>query len=119
MNGISDNLSFRDAPTLPVQNPMSPQNLVNLISLDMGVPLQDRMDLIDRVRNEPSFIRKMMYGSLGATIAFSVAHYMALSRPAQILLAIAGFGIGRLFMESGDRQSVLRYNDRLKAYKVT
>lgn len=51
-----------------------------------------------------------------------IANYMKLSKPAQALLVVAGFGLGRVLWEHSQgksgKQKFVEFNNRIKAYEI-
>ena len=65
-------------------------------------------------------IASFLSGTAGSALAVVIAKYARLSRTAQTILGLAGFGAGKLLynaLHKEGRQSS-QYDDKLKVYKV-
>lgn len=69
--------------------------------------------------HEPSFLEKNKEGIVGAGLGLAISKFLKLSRKSQILLTLAGFGIGKYILaEARNRDKFVTYNDRLKVYEI-
>jgi hypothetical protein len=60
-----------------------------------------------------------MHGTAGAAIAFAFSKYLKLSKPAQVLLSLAGFGIGKYLLdETRKHDKFLQYDPKHKVYNL-
>lgn len=91
--------------------------LVQLVSEDHGLSPDQKMTLISKL-NDPTFSQKLLHGATGAAIAFGISKYLNLSNPTQILLSLAGFGIGRMLWDHVDNNKYLTYNKERGSYSV-
>ncbi len=101
----------------PSQNPH--QDLLMALRADPSLSAHERQQ-VEQMVSQPDFITKLMYGAFGASLAYIVSKYLKLSKTAQILLAVAGFGIGRLLLDASNKHSdkFSQYNNRIKLYEV-
>jgi hypothetical protein len=100
---------------------------MNVIALRQAVQAdrflnhQQRLQVMDKIKQFPS-TTKNQSGIVGGGIGVAIARYLALSKPAQAMLAVAGFGIGRVLWDHyyGEKnaQRFTQFNDRIKAYEI-
>ncbi len=60
----------------------------------------DERSSLEVLFKDDKFFDKLMQGAMGASVAYAVAKFLKLSRPTQIILTTAGFGLGRLLASS-------------------
>jgi hypothetical protein len=77
--------------------PTSP-DLHNLLLKDPSLDEGERTQLAEHLK-DPKFFDKLMEGAMGASLAYATARFLKLSRPIQIMLTVAGFGLGRLIAD--------------------
>jgi hypothetical protein len=98
---------------------MNINDLVSAIKADPTLDDTDKKHVIAMV-SEHDFITKLMYGAFGASLSYIVAKYLGLSKTAQVLLAIAGYGVGRLLLDASKHKDnrFVQYNDKIKLYEI-
>ena len=85
---------------------------------DPGLTSEEKSYLSDAELRKD--IASFLSGAVGSAIAIVIAKYSRLSKPAQTILGLAGFGAGKLLynaLHKEGRQSS-QYDDKLKVYKV-
>lgn len=99
-------------------NSITKQQLIQLIQQDQGVTPEEKAELINKLENDELF-EHLMHGAAGAGIGYIIAKYLKLSKEAQFLLSIAGFGIGRYILDkSKNDDRFLQYDSKLKVYNI-
>lgn len=95
------------------------QHLLAALRADPSLNPQERKQ-VEHMVSQPDFTTKLMYGAFGASLAYIVAKYLKLSKSAQILLAIAGFGIGRLLLDASQKHKdkFVQYDNKIKQYEI-
>lgn len=75
---------------------------------------------VNTVLEDKDAKRKILYGFYGAGLAYLISRYLSLTPPSQILLSAAGFGLGRLLVDStGEpKNDFARYNTKLRQYEI-
>ena len=72
--------------------------LQRCIQADRDLKDQEKAELLTRL-NEQDFLKLTAFGGLGAALGVMVARYLKLSRTTQVLLGLAGFGLGRVLYD--------------------
>lgn len=97
------------------------RQLVPAIRADRSITEEQRQDLLS-VFSNPAEVNRLLAGTGTASYAVLIARYLNMGKTAQILMGLAGFGIGRVLADwmqkPNDQSRVLRYNEKLKAYNV-
>jgi len=75
---------------------------------------------IHALLSQPDFLSKLMHGMFGASLVYLLTEYLKLGKTAQILLSIAGFGVGRLLLDVHEKKKTdfANYNEKLKVYEI-
>ena len=71
------------------------EKIIKYMLMDPHLSSTERQAL-EMVSHQPSFMNQILGGVTGGALALAVAKYMKLNKSTQALLAIAGFGIGKL-----------------------
>lgn len=93
--------------------------LVKAIQSDSGLKQEEKQAVIDKL-HDSAYVNKMTASLAGGSIGLLVAKYLKLSKTAKVLLALAGFGIGRALWGSihDDTKKFQEYNNKLKVYEI-
>lgn len=92
--------------------------VLTLISRDPTLTGGEKQDII-HLLSQPNEFEKMLAGTKGAALAFLISKYLKLTPQAQVLLSIAGFGLGSYFKsKASDKRQLVQYNDKIKAYEL-
>ena len=92
--------------------------------MDPGLLAHEKAHLVALCR-EPE-VANLLSGPAGATVGVMAAKYMKLGRTAQVLLGVAGFGLGRLLYDhlthvirqpERDRH-FSHWNDTINSYEI-
>lgn len=95
-----------------------PRLLSILVQQDAGLSKTEKEYLLQRL-TEPTILEHLVHGTTGAGVALIVSKYLALPKNAQILLSIAGFGIGKYLLDTTQkRDKFIQYNDKLNTYNI-
>jgi hypothetical protein len=94
----------------------SKQDLVSLINQDPSLSPDEKREVIDHLNSD---ILTNHPGLTGAGVGFAISKFLNLSRRAQVLLTISGFGIGHFLLDSARKHDkFLQYNEKDKAYDI-
>jgi len=69
--------------------------LQRVIAADRALKEEEKAELKARLTNRDDVLKALSFGLAGATTTLLISKYLKLSKTAQVLLSIAGFGIGR------------------------
>ena len=78
---------------------ITPEQLIKIVTNDQYLSPTEKNELLQKL-HEPSFAQNLLHGSIGAGISLAFTKYMKMSKTAQILLSMAGFGIGRYLLNA-------------------
>jgi hypothetical protein len=93
-------------------------NLITAINSDPHITNVQQQMLVSKVQ-EPAFFENIMHGVFGSSLALIVAKYLKLDKTAQVLLAIAGYGIGKALWDAYDNENNFsRYDKQTKTYTI-
>lgn len=73
----------------------NPDVLLRLVEQDHGLD-QHKKSHIKAILNSPEVFDHLMAGAAGAIIVNASTHYIQMSKPARVLLSLAGFGLGNI-----------------------
>jgi len=76
---------------------MNIHSLLSLAQSDPGLASDERSQLVNMLQDKN--VEKFISGAAGATLSVVAAKYMKLGRTSQILLGVAGFGLGRFLFD--------------------
>jgi hypothetical protein len=85
------------------------------IRTDPLLPPAQKQTIMEFI-NIPNFVDLLKGGAFGAGLFYAVSKFLGLSKKAQLLLAAAGFGIGKALLDVHDR--VFKFNAEHKSYQV-
>lgn len=90
--------------------------ILTLIARDAGLLPEERQKLIQHI-NTPGVYDRMVSGPSGAAVAYLIGKFLNLSNKAQILISLAGYGIGNYFKsKADDKAATVKYNNKIKYY---
>ena len=100
--------------------PFNIQDLTHAVRADPGLTPEEREEVLDRL-SEPTFSQKLLYGGFGAAVSGLLARYLGLSKKTQVVLVIAGFGLGQMLLHltRSDKNKSMQYNEHTKLYEYT
>lgn len=91
------------------------------IDTDRELKDRERAELLHAI-DEKDFIKRTAFGGAGAAIGLIISKYLKLSRPSQVLLSLAGFGVGRLIydglIKNPHRDNFGKLNQRTNQYEI-
>lgn len=97
---------------------ISQQQLVQLVMNDPLLSISEKAELVDKLR-DANYYQSLVHGAIGAGLGLAFSRYMELSRTAQVLISLAGFGIGKYLLDvSSKHDKFLQYNDKYKTYTI-
>jgi F0F1-type ATP synthase assembly protein I len=95
------------------------QRLVQSVTADSILARDEKQKVLDML-SRTDFLSKLQSGALGAGLAFLLAKFLKMSPRAQLLMTLAGYGIGRMLVDASSKHSekFIQYNDRMKLYEI-
>ena len=73
------------------------RDLAQAIAGDMGLPATQRQGLL-QMFNSPNVAEQLLGGVAGGALGLALARFKKLSGPAQVLMSLAGFGLGNIIV---------------------
>lgn len=93
--------------------------IIHSISIDPHITADQRQKLINSIRTEDSQYRGLINGALGASIGYAIGRYLKLSKTTQVVVTLAGFGIGKYLLDNHENSGkFMEYDKKLKGYKL-
>jgi hypothetical protein len=93
-------------------------NLISAVESDPHINSMQKQMLAEKL-GEPTFFENLIHGAFGAGLALLVSKYLHLGKTPQILLTIAGYGIGKALWDAYDTENNFsRYNKQTKMYEI-
>lgn len=97
---------------------ISKDQLLAAVRRDPALTYEEKEELIDKI-NDANFYNSIVNGAIGGSIGFAIAKFFGLSKQAQVLLSLAGFGIGKYLLDATRKHDrFLQYNEKLKVYDI-
>ena len=95
------------------------ETMIRSIKIDPHISNEQKTSLVASIKNEDSFYRSLFRGAIGSGIGYSIAKFLKLSKTSQVVITIAGFGIGKYLLDSSDDSGkFMEYDKKLKGYKI-
>lgn len=95
------------------------QTLIRSITVDPHIDIEQKEKLLDAITAQNSFYHSLFNGALGSGIGYSISKFLKLSKSGQILVTMAGFGIGKYLLDNhNNSDKFMEYNKQLKGYKL-
>lgn len=90
-------------------------SLTEHISKDTTLKSSERASLLSALSED-----KLRAGLLGGAAGLLISKYLKLSKPSQVLLTLAGFGVGRALLRRMDREPDKFYirDPKTKTYEI-
>ena len=93
--------------------------ILRSVSIDPHLSSNERQLLLNQIAQGDSFWQKHLGGAVGAGISLAISRYLKLSTTSQVLVTLAGFGLGKYLLDkSDDSTKFMEYNKQLKGYKL-
>ena len=90
----------------------------SLVQTDPSLDKKQR-DKVTTSLDDPAFVQRLKSGVVGGALAFLLAKYMKLKPTTQLLLSLAGFGVGKIIYDyRHDQNRSSRYNEKLRMYEI-
>ena len=94
------------------------EQLIDIVKKDMSLKPDEKLELVTKL-SDHSFFDHVSNGAAGAGAGFVIAKFLNLSKPAQVVLTLAGFGIGKYLLDTARKHDkFLQYNNKLKVYEI-
>jgi hypothetical protein len=92
-------LSIADAPAYATKyydpTKITPNVFKHVVMHDHGIDVNKKNSLLN-ILNSPEWVDNLLVGAAGAALSKATASYLGMSKPAQTLMSLAGFGIGNI-----------------------
>jgi len=99
-----------------VRHFLSREALLKMVQKDPGLPEHSKHSVMTMIMSHP--IESLLAGSVGAALAHSLAKHEKLSREAQFLAGMGGFGAGTVIMNTLIGEPVTRQGDNPNLYSI-
>ena len=100
-------------------DPQHIQALFQVISQDPTLTTEQRVQVMEKLDDQHFLSKSTKAGVVGGSVGYAVSKFLALPKRAQILLTLAGFGIGKyLLVKSQNYDKFMRYNEKLEMYEI-
>lgn len=83
--------------------------IMRLIKEDQGLDNQKKNSLLTML-NSPEMFDHLLAGALGIIVTRAVSSYTEMSKPARMLLSLAGYGIGNIIYNALHERKHTTYN---------
>lgn len=112
--------SLNDNPILFSREGIAtPENMfARFILGDHGLPHHKKQSLLAML-NSPEVFDHLLVGAAGAAVAKVVSSYAEMSKPAQTLMSLAGFGIGNIMYNALHKDNHATYDPHTGKSKIT
>lgn len=88
------------------------------VETDQSLNGKQRNSILEDLNN-PAFVDELRSGSIGAALSMVLSKYMKLKPQSQLLLSIAGFGVGKIIYDyKHDPKRFGQYNKDLRMYEI-
>lgn len=74
---------------------LNPKRIMQLVKQDHALSSPEKKSLFTML-NSPEAFDHLLVGATGMAVAKAVAHFSKMSKPAQTLMSLAGYGIGNI-----------------------
>lgn len=93
--------------------------LIKSIHADTNLTKEQKEHLAKFI-NTPNQLAKLTSEATGAGLGLVISNYLKLSKPAKVLLSVAGYGIGKVLYDAihNDKKKFQSYNKDLKVYEI-
>lgn len=92
--------------------------LLKTLRADASLKAEEKAELEAAVNHE-DFKSKLLYGVYGTGLAYLISRYLKLGKTSQVLLSMAGFGLGRLIYDQMHRKdNAVSFNKQYRRYEV-
>ena len=92
--------------------------LRKIIPKDQSLSTAQQDDVIDWLQN-PTVISQLRSGAIGSALSLLISKFLKMSPRNQLLLSIAGFGIGKIiYDQKNNPKNFSRWNKQLHMYEI-
>jgi hypothetical protein len=92
--------------------------VMKLIHVDPHLSQSEKILLTKKIKDNQEQ-EELIHGVAGGAVGFGIAKFLQLSKSAQVLLTLAGYGIGKYLLDNTHKSDkLLEYNDKTKTYKI-
>ena len=100
-----------EGPGAGLANLRDPRKLLSIIKNDHGLEHPKKRSLMTML-NSPEMFDHLFVGVTGMAVAKAVSSYSNMSKPAQTLLSLAGFGIGNIIYNTLNENKFTSHDKR-------
>jgi hypothetical protein len=94
------------------------QKILLAVQRDPTLDPEEKVRIAENL-NDAMFYNKIVKPGLTTGAGFAIAKFFELSKPAQALITLAGYGIGRYLLDESDKHDkFLQYNKETGNYKI-
>lgn len=106
-------------PPLNRVSPETMQGLMRVITHDPTLSTEQRIQILEKIEDPDFLSDSTKAGVAGGGVGFAISKFFALPKRAQVLLTLAGFGIGKyLLVKSQNYDKFMSYNEKRQMYKI-
>lgn len=88
------------------------------VTSDQGISVGQKESVLAAL-SDPNFTAELKSGAVGAALTYLVSKYLKVSPQTQILLSLAGFGIGKIIYDyKHNPGNFSKYNEKLRMYEI-
>ncbi len=92
--------------------------ILRSINIDPQLSNDERRQLSQALSSAAQW-QSFAAGAMGAAAGYSIAKFLKMSKTAQILITLAGFGVGKYLLDNSQNSGkFMEYNKKLKGYKI-
>jgi hypothetical protein len=89
--------------------------LLKSVGVDPHLSYDDKEYLMEKFKSDRDFTN----GLIGGAVGFAISKFLKLSTTSQVLLSIAGFGIGKYLLDDARKHDkMMEYDDKTRTYKL-
>lgn len=109
----------RRNPAVPATSPsFNGAALRQAINKDQALSSTQKTELHGWLE-DPETVKSLQSGGVGAALSYMVSKYLKLKPQTQLLLSIAGFGVGKIIYDyKTNPKKFSTYNEQLRMYEI-
>ncbi len=94
--------------------------LIKITSADPFLSPEEKISIKRKLNQEPVDTSSgVVNGVIGATAALAIANFLKLSKQSQILVTLAGYGVGKYLLDNSNKHDrLIEFNNKTNSYKL-
>ena len=105
-------------PAVPLSPPFNGPALRDAVDRDQALSGPQKEELHNWL-GDPETIKSLQSGGIGAALSYMIAKFLKLKPQTQLLLSIAGFGIGKIIYDyRANPNKFSSYDQQLRMYEI-